>query len=82
MTNLPARAEGRRTKSTNGRNRESRRDYGATSSTRVWSRRRRWWWGMERRATRLMGPSSDWCRRRPRGSGRRTQLERAGTDLE
>ena len=35
MTTLSARADGRRSKSTNGRNRESRRDYGAAGSTRV-----------------------------------------------
>ena len=35
MTTLSARADGRRTKSANGRNRERRRDYGAAGSTRV-----------------------------------------------
>jgi len=43
MKTLSARADGRRTKSANGRNRERRRGYSAADSTRVWSGRRRWW---------------------------------------
>jgi len=47
-------------------------DYGAAGSTRVWSGRGRRWGRC----------NVEWCRRRPGTSGRRTQPELAGTDLE
>jgi len=42
---------------------------GAAGATRVWCRHRRWWVQMDRRAPRLMGPSTEWWGRRPGTSG-------------
>ena len=74
MTTLSARADGRRTKSTNGRNRERWSDYGAAGSSLSDADARSEGWtsceadGAFKRVTPL--PSQ------------RTQPERAGTDLE
>jgi len=52
MATPSTRANGRRSKSPNGRNRERWGDYGAAGAAMVWSGRRRWWGRRQPRAHR------------------------------